>query len=109
MKPDTKAQVKSAAKTSAVVAGALGIGIIALQLFIPQPPKKLYLRWDMGGEMINGTLKTATVTDVWMTTNLVNMVLIGSVTNTNVFQVPNVGPRGFFRVSHRVRPDGTIQ
>ena len=101
MSPDAKEQIKSAAKTTAVVAGSLGIGIIALQMLIPQPPKRAYLKWDNGG--------SATVTDVWATTNFKDWTMIGSVTNTNVFRMPNIGPRGFFRVSHRLRADGTME
>lgn len=97
MTPDTKSQIKSVSVTTGVIGAALFVGWI----MIPQPPKRAYLKWD--------NAPTATVTDVWATTNFKDWTMIGSVTNTNVFRMPNIGPQGFFRVSHRVNQDGTMQ
>lgn len=97
MNPDTKSQIKSASLTTGIVGAALFAG----WLMIPQPPKRAYLKWN--------NAPGATVTDIEATTNFTDWTRIGSVTNTNVFRMPNIGPRGFFRVSHRVKVDGTME
>lgn len=102
MNPDTKTQLKAAAGTLAVVGAALTFGV----LLIPQPPKKPFLQWE-NGHGVDGI--KATVTDIEVTTNFTHWSRIGSVTNTNVFRMPNIGPKGFFRVSHRVKADGTME
>ena len=103
MSPDTKSQVKTVGGTLAVVGTALTIGV----LMIPQPAKRAFLQWD-NGHGVDGI--TATVTDIEFTTNFTHWTRIGSVTNTNVFPMLKVNPAlGFYRVSHRVRADGTME
>lgn len=107
MSPDTKSQLKAAAGTTAVVAAALTFGV----LLIPQPPKKAFLKWE-NGHGVDGA--KATITDIVFTpdieiTDYTKWTVIGSVTNTNVFPMPKMGPKGFFNVSHRVRADGTME
>lgn len=102
MNPDTKTQLKATAGTLAVVGAALTFGV----LLIPQPPKKAFLQWE-NGHGVDGI--KATVTDIEVTTNFTDWTRIGSVTNTNVFRMPNIGSKGFFRVSHRIDSSGHMQ